>query len=93
MTSGKAGEVAGPDPIYGDMESENSNGRRLRGRPRKEDRRGPLRVRAAAVGLRIRIVLDGFILGSLGEPYERFNTIEALVARLEEVELRQRHPG
>ena len=49
------------------------------------DRGAPLRARARAVGLTIRIVLDGFTLGKTGGPHERFNNIEALVARLDEV--------
>ena len=47
----------------------------------------PLRARARAAGLTIRFVLDGFLLGKLGGPRERFRTIEALVARLNELEL------
>jgi hypothetical protein len=46
-----------------------------------------LRARARAVELTIRIVLDGFTLGRPGGPRERFNTIEELAARLDEIEI------
>jgi hypothetical protein len=50
----------------------------------------PLRARARAAGLTIRIVLDGYKLGPRGGPWERFDTVEALAGRLDQLELRRR---
>ena len=50
------------------------------------DRDASIRARARAAGLTIRLVLDGFTLGRPGGPRQRYDTVEALVARLEEVE-------
>jgi hypothetical protein len=49
-----------------------------------------VRVRARAMGLTVRLVLDGYKLGPRGGPWERFEALEALVARLDELELHTR---
>jgi hypothetical protein len=51
----------------------------------------PLRARARAAGFSVRLVPDGFLLGRLGKPRERFDTFEALMARLDEIERSQDH--
>jgi hypothetical protein len=45
-----------------------------------------VRARARAVGLTVRHVAGGYTLGPRGGKRERFNTLEALLARLDEIE-------
>ena len=54
------------------------------------DRGDSLRARARAAGFTIRLVLDGFTLGPPRGPRERYDTIEALAARLDEIEASKR---
>lgn len=51
-----------------------------------KDRGRSARTRARAAGLTVRLVRDGFTLGRPGGPRERYNTVEALMARLSEIE-------
>jgi hypothetical protein len=52
---------------------------------------GDVRVRAGAAGLSIRIVFVGYTLGPSKGQRERFDSVEALVARLDEIEAERRH--
>ena len=69
------------------------DGQRLQRPPRPEGRGNSFRARARAMGLTVRLVPNGLMMGPPGGPRERFDTLEALVARLEEIEVRQPSPN
>ena len=68
------------------MRPANSDAQRSRGASRLGEQGGSFRARACAAGFTIRLVPNGFMMGPPGGPRERFDTMEALVARLDEVE-------